>query len=203
MFFGYSFVCRIKTKVISSVSLFISTLGVGKQMDDVEKIHIKLELYKDKDQGFMIVAHFNPNAPNFFKEGENYSWMPTTEEIAFISEAFELISTDKDKDPKEKNIFKFSNDRPIPENASGNTEEKPADLPSFEKTNEAANPVKMAARIGDFDNKADKEEEMAITESDSEAIDEALKRHEIKEGGASEDDKEKIIERILSGKKRY
>ena len=172
-------------------------------MDDVEKIHIKLELYKDKDQGVIIVAHFNPNAPNFFKEGENYSWTPTIEERVFISEAFELISTDKNKDPKEKNIFKFSNGRPAPENTSGNAEEKPVDLPSFEKTNEAANPIKIAARIGDFDNRADKEEEIVITESDSEAIDETLKRHEIKEGGVSEDDKEKIIERILSGKKRY
>lgn len=172
-------------------------------MDDTDGIYIKLELYKDKDQGFMMVAHFNPNAPNFFKEGENYSWMPTTEERAFISEAFGLISTDKDKNPKEKNIFKFSNDRPISENASGNIEEKPVDLPSSEKTNKSADPIKIAARIGDFDNNAGKEEEIAITESDSEAIDEALKRHEIKEENVSKDDKEKIIERILSGKKRY
>ena len=172
-------------------------------MENTDVIYIKLELCKDKGPGFTIVTHFDPNAPNFFREGENYSWTPTTKERAFISEAFELISTDRNEYPKEKNIFKFSNSKPAPENTSSNAEEKPVDLPSFEKSNEIANPIKITAKIGDFDSNAGKEKEVAITKSDSKAIDEALKRHEIKERDISEDDKGKIIERILSEKKRY
>ncbi|MEA3457820.1 MAG: hypothetical protein U9R21_03990 [Candidatus Thermoplasmatota archaeon] len=172
-------------------------------MDDVEKIRIKLELCKDKELGLAIVAHFNLDAPNFFKEGESYLWRPTPNERMFISEAFELISTGRNETAEGKNVFKFSNSKPVPENTSDDAEVEPVDLPSFEKTDEAANPIKITARIGDFDNKADKEEEIAITKSDRKAIDEALDRHEIKEGGVSEDDKEKIIEKILSEKKRY
>jgi len=42
-------------------------------MENTDVIYIKLELCKDKGPGFTIVTHFNPNAPNFFREGENYS----------------------------------------------------------------------------------------------------------------------------------
>jgi hypothetical protein len=78
-------------------------------MDDIDKIHIKLELCKDKSSGLTIVTHFNPDAPNFYKEGEDYYWMPTAKERALLNEAFDLISTDKNGDPEEKNVLKFLN----------------------------------------------------------------------------------------------
>ena len=71
-------------------------------MDDIDKIHIKLELCKDKSSGLTIITHFNPDAPNFIKEGEGYYWMPTEKERALLNEAFDLISTDENGDPEEK-----------------------------------------------------------------------------------------------------
>ena len=147
------------------------------------------------------MAHFNPNAPNFFKEGEYYSWRPTVNERAFISEAFELISNDKNETPEGKDVFKFSNNKQSPDNTDDNVEKEPPGLSSFKKANETTDPLKIKAELGVFDNKEIKEEKMTITEYDKQVIDETLKGRRIKEGHLVEDDKEKIIEKILSEKK--
>ncbi len=144
-------------------------------MDDMDKIHIKLELCKDKGSGLTIITHFNPDAPNFFKEGEDYYWMPTEKERALLTEAFYLISTDENGDPEEKKVLKFLNKKNSQEK-SDNKKEESTELPPLEKT--------------------------TITESDRQSIDEALERYKESEGSLSGEDKEKIIEKILSQKKK-
>jgi len=71
-----------------------------------DKINLKLEVLKDKNSGqLLLMAHFNQNAPNVFKENENMLWMPTVEEKDFINEAFKLIPEGSTSSPpKEKDL---------------------------------------------------------------------------------------------------
>lgn len=65
-------------------------------MADEDKVHIKIELCKNKDDGKIeVVAHFNKNAPNVIIENNEYFWMPTLEEKDLLNETFDLISGSK------------------------------------------------------------------------------------------------------------
>jgi len=58
-----------------------------------ENIHIKLEISRDPSTGKLsILAKFDPDAPNFTKDANGFSWSPTKEERAFLNEAFEMIA---------------------------------------------------------------------------------------------------------------
>ena len=72
-------------------------------MGEENGIYIKLELYKSKNSDeFAIRIHFDQNAPNLFRKGDNYSWMPTTEEMNIMNEASDLIAANKIERPYEK-----------------------------------------------------------------------------------------------------
>jgi hypothetical protein len=61
-------------------------------MEKSENIHIKLEIGRDPATGKInLMARFNPNAPNFLKDENGFSWSPTPEERAFLNEAFDMI----------------------------------------------------------------------------------------------------------------
>ena len=61
-------------------------------MEKNENIHIKLEISRDKSSGKLtLMTKFDPNAPNFSKEENGFSWSPTPEEREFINEAFGMI----------------------------------------------------------------------------------------------------------------
>ena len=63
-------------------------------MTKKDKIHIKIELWKDeKSNELSLMTYFDSNAPNFSKDEEGYYWMPTVEEKDFLNEAFELMPT--------------------------------------------------------------------------------------------------------------
>jgi len=56
------------------------------------KIHIKLEICKDKHSNTLtIMTHFDEDAPNIFKDTEGYYWIPTVEEKDFLNDAFNLM----------------------------------------------------------------------------------------------------------------
>ena len=58
-----------------------------------ENVHIKLEINRNPSTGKLgLIAKFDQNAPNFTKEDEGFSWSPTSEERAFLNEAFEMIT---------------------------------------------------------------------------------------------------------------
>jgi len=166
-------------------------------MDDIDKIHIKLELCKDKGSGLTIITHFNTNAPNFIKEGEGFYWMPTSKERAFLNDAFNLISTDKNGNPEEKNILKFQNKKNSQEKID-ETKQESTELPDLEKIKENENPFEETIENEDIY----KNEKTTITELDIQEIDETLERYREKEGSISKNDKEKIIEKILKHKKK-
>ena len=62
-------------------------------MDKNENIHIKLEISRDPASGKLnLMTKFDPNAPNFIKEENGFSWSPTPEERAFLNEAFDMVT---------------------------------------------------------------------------------------------------------------
>jgi len=61
-------------------------------MNRNENIHIKLEIARDPTTGNLsLMTKFDPNAPNFTKDENGFSWTPTKEERDFLNEAFEMI----------------------------------------------------------------------------------------------------------------
>ena len=63
-------------------------------MTNNPKIYIKLQLEKDpEDQKLYIKAHFDDTAPNFHYSNDEISWVPTTDELDFIKESFDMLST--------------------------------------------------------------------------------------------------------------
>ena len=68
-----------------------------------DNINVKLEVCKDKTSGKLkIMAHFDQNAPNIIKDNDNYTWMPTPEEAAFINEAYQVFSIDTTYPPHQE-----------------------------------------------------------------------------------------------------
>lgn len=65
-------------------------------MKKQENIYVSLQLDKDITSGELVVnIQFDRNAPNFFTNKNAISWAPTTEELAFINEAYGLLSKSK------------------------------------------------------------------------------------------------------------
>jgi hypothetical protein len=61
-------------------------------MDKNENIHIKLEISRDPNTGALnLMTRFDPDAPNFIKDENGFSWSPTREEREFLNEAFDMI----------------------------------------------------------------------------------------------------------------
>jgi hypothetical protein len=78
-------------------------------MEDEDRINIKLELSKDKNQNLSIITYFNTNSSNFIKEGDYYLWRPTLKEKEFMIDAFKLIMKSNQENKEDMKIFKFSN----------------------------------------------------------------------------------------------
>ncbi len=61
-------------------------------MEKSQNIHIKLEISRDPNTGSLnLLTRFDPNAPNFIKDENGFSWSPTNEERQFLNEAFDMI----------------------------------------------------------------------------------------------------------------
>ena len=65
-------------------------------MEKNKKIHIRLEISKDPMTGQLtLLTRFDPNAPNFLREENGFSWCPTQEERKFLNEAFNMVLKQK------------------------------------------------------------------------------------------------------------
>jgi hypothetical protein len=61
-----------------------------------DNIYVSLQLDKDQASGELVLnIQFDKNAPNFFTDKGNICWYPTTEELDFVSEAFDAIARGK------------------------------------------------------------------------------------------------------------
>ena len=58
-----------------------------------ENVHIKLEISRDPTTGKLgVLTRFDPNAPNFTKDENGFTWQPTTEERKLLNEAIEMLT---------------------------------------------------------------------------------------------------------------
>lgn len=61
-----------------------------------KNIHIKLEIGRDPKTGKLgVLTRFDPNAPNFTKDEDGFTWHPTTEERELLNEALEMMAKKK------------------------------------------------------------------------------------------------------------
>ncbi len=171
-------------------------------MGEENGIYIKIELCKSKNSDeFAIRIHFDQNAPNLFKNGEKYSWMPTTEEMNIMNKASDIIAVNKIERPYEKTNYTPPANDTLPESPVSHEGQNTFDTPPLgtsEKTTyrEETNNGYENNEIRQDENK------ISVSESDRQAIEAALEKHRENNNFLSESDEQKIIERILNQKKQ-
>jgi len=175
-------------------------------MGEENGIYIKLELCKSKNSDeFAIRIHFDQNAPNLFGNGENYSWMPTTEEINILNEASDLIEANKIGRSYEKTnytppISNTTTKTPVSHEGQNTFDTPPLETSEKgayrEETNKGYENSYSSNEIKQDENK------LSVSESDRQAIEAALEKHRENNNFLSESDEQKIIERILNQKKQ-
>ena len=167
-------------------------------MNQKDEIYIKLELNKDKNQKLSIKTYFNPNSPNFYKEGDSYIWKPTLKEKNFVMEAFSLLIKNNDIDNKNKKIYKFSdkvsnnqnysNDENYSNIKSNYVRDK--DLKMFEN-----DPNNNERNQGKNHNKT-------LNLSNDDIIIESIDKNKIEKNRLSKEDRDRKIEKILRENKK-
>jgi len=192
------------------------------------KINLKLEVFKDKNSGKLsIIAHFDKSAPNIYKEKENFLWMPTVEEKDFLYEVFQMIPGESTITPSK---VKNSKSEESKETDELSYQEKPRDKTIDEKFEKSSEISVSSEDIEDNEDIKDtkrekiqqdvddaileelKDDELKtleseqdkglIVEADSDAIDEALKKHSKNDDAIIEADEQTIIDKVLSQKKK-
>jgi len=59
-----------------------------------QQIFIKLQLEKHPEtQRLYIKAHFDHTAPNFEHTEDEISWVPTPDELEFLRDCFQMLTT--------------------------------------------------------------------------------------------------------------
>ncbi len=154
-------------------------------MNEENEIYIKLELNKDKDDNLSIMTYFNPNSPNFYKEGDFYIWKPTFKEKGLIIEAFNLLIQKYTFKNNDKKIFKFSD-------KISELNNNPKEL---KKTNKGSYSDKIDSN-DNIDNKKDNYRDNEIK------INEVVEKNKIKERKYIEDERDRKIEKILRENKK-
>lgn len=114
-------------------------------------IHVKLQIGKDRNSGMLTLnVHFDKDTPNFFTDKNVLSWCPTTEEIDFVNEAFEMLSKCKNY----KHEIKVN--------------EEKVDTPVEKKTEDHSKAPKEEETVASKPEKRDDDTEESSTLSDSE-----------------------------------
>jgi len=175
-------------------------------MGEENGIYIKIELCKSNNSNeFAMKIHFDQNAPNLFRNGENYSWMPTTEEMNIMNEASDLITSNKIRKPYEKPNYSSPVNNTSPEPPVDHEEQNTFDTPPLEMSEKT---TYREDTNNKYENNYSKNEikqdenKLSVSESDRQAIEAALEKHRENNNFLSESDEQKIIERILNQKKQ-
>jgi len=154
-------------------------------MDD--EINIRLELKKYENENLSIVAYFDSNSTNFFKEGDYYIWKPTQKEKEFIVDAFRLIISKTEINNSEK-IFKFSDK--IKEDNEKFEQNEQTNYESDNKTEEKIRNMEI-----NLNSKVDQD---IIKINQDNIINKTIDKNLHKDSILSENEREKKIEKILN-----
>jgi len=168
-------------------------------MDRDDNVFIKLQIEKSRHAGgLMLTINFDKNAPNFSIDKNIISWAPTSEELDFVIETFEIISKRKnEEDRRDEEIrddaSRFPSDHKMEDSFSKSSEKK---IATFKPLKGEFDVVKNSPES--YSEKKDDEKEIFV-QVDDKAIDEALKRKSVDVGEAfivDEEDKG-IIDKML------
>ena len=183
-----------------------------------------------------IVAHFKNDAPNVIIENGEYVWLPTIEEKDLLNEAFSLLSSKSSHtvQPKTDTSSSKTKEEPSPptktqpspdikeppkqkvqaEDTSQDfpdTSDKEIKEPAVFKVTKEEDKKSYDDETKDQKEESEKEEEeeeddAVIVKADSEAIENALKKHQKKDEDDDdtivEADEKTIIDRVLKQKKK-
>jgi hypothetical protein len=146
----------------------------------------------------MLGIHFDKTAPNFKTEKDILNWSPTSEEIKFIIETFDLFSHRLSKNHDYKLDKKTSNQ-------SGKKEEEPP-VENIEPDLDVVEPLKAEQKPEENapnpDKTTEESDEKIFVQAREETIDEALTRNkgEPAEEFMVEADEKTIIDKVLKQK---
>ncbi len=164
-----------------------------------ENIFITLQIQKDQEsKALCILVQFDKNAPNFSLEEEAIIWRPTSDELGFIAEAFNLIGGYSNEVKAMGNMQQNDNTR----------EPTTIDPPYHSSEIRVAPPsddtvIEVATDEGSSYIKKKPTEDRIFVQADDKTIDEALKRKKgIDEDYGIESSEKTLIDRMLKQKKK-
>jgi hypothetical protein len=169
-----------------------------------ENIYISLEIQKDLDtKGLVLSVQFDRNAPNFHQESELISWCPTSDELDFISEAFQTLGgstihlpvKEEPSEPPQKEEPPLEVERTDYSHRS--SEIRIAPLPNNMGLEEVEEFTEPQSR--------DKEpDEKVFIQADEKKIDEILKRKKqmTREQNSLENEDKALVDRMMKQKKK-
>lgn len=174
----------------------------GTAMSKNDNIFVKLQIERnDQSGGLMLGIYFDKNAPNFSTEKDVVNWFPTLEEIDFIVETFEMMSSRKSQYRQHNHYIKnnetsFPSHKKLEEPPAVKTESK---IAAFEPLN-ADNDVEENTPAPGTE--AEEVKEKIFVQANEKTIDEALtrKRGEPVEEFIVEADEKTIIDKVLKQK---
>jgi hypothetical protein len=167
-------------------------------MNQEDEIYIKLELNKDKNQNLSITTYFNPNSPNFYKEGDSYIWKPTLKEKNFVMEAFNLLIQNNDIHNNDKKIYKFSDK--LSYNQIFPSDENNPNIKSNELRDEDLKKCENDSLIDEDCNTLKNNKTMNLSNDDM--IKESIDKNKIEKYKLSKNDRDRKIEKILRENKK-
>jgi hypothetical protein len=166
-----------------------------------ENIYISLEIQKDLDaKGLLLSIQFDRNAPNFHQENEVISWCPTSDELDFIKEAFNLLGGNTMPLPV-KEVVEQEVEVPSEMDQSNyshrSSEIRIAPLPNNMRLEEAEEPETTYSREKDLDEKV-------FIQADERKIDEILKRKKqmSRNQNTAQNEDKVLIDKMMKQKKK-
>lgn len=174
-----------------------------------ENIYVSLEIQKDLDaKGLMLSIQFDRNAPNFHQENEIITWCPTSDELDFISEAFNILGSTTRPMPKiekeqeeKKDEIEQEVEAPSGMDQSNyshrSSEIRIAPLPNNMRLEEVEEPETTYGREKDL-------EEKVFIQADERKIDEILKRKKqmSRNQNTQENEDKVLIDKMMKQKKK-
>jgi hypothetical protein len=159
-----------------------------------ENIYITLQIQKDQEsKALCLLVQFDKNAPNFSLEDEAITWYPTSDELGFIAEAFNLTGGSSNQIKAMRNMQQNDNTTEPPNPSSEIRVATPPDDTVIEvTTDERSSYIKKKPT-----------EDRIFVQADDKTIDEALKRKKgIDEEYGIESSEKTLIDRMLKQKKK-
>lgn len=164
-------------------------------MEKNDNIYVKLQIEKDSHSGGLALGiYFDKNAPNFTIEKNGMNWCPTEEELEFILETYDLVSSKGGKNFNHNFKTKHHPTSSYEDDDKYEHQENKEELNNLEVEHITSSSTDHKENIF-----PDKGEERIFVQANDELIDEALKRQKAEQDSqlTTQSDDKIIIDRVL------